>query len=60
MAKVLVYDPDTNKIYTYPNLSESDPMPYSYRLHPAGAGVPGLQLLSTPSGPPPPPWRPGT
>ena len=30
MAKILVYDPYANKIYTYPNLSESDPMPYSY------------------------------
>ena len=29
MAKVLVYDAYANKFYKY-NLSENDPMPYSY------------------------------
>lgn len=30
MARVLIYDPYDNEIYTYPCLSENDPMPYSY------------------------------
>lgn len=30
MARVLIYDAYENRIYTYENLRESDPMPYSY------------------------------
>lgn len=30
MAKVFVYDPYNNRMYTYANLSENDSMPYSY------------------------------
>ena len=30
MARVLIYDAYDNQIYTFDNLSESDPMPYSY------------------------------
>ncbi|MCI2047732.1 MAG: peptidoglycan-binding protein [Faecalibacterium sp.] len=30
MARVLVYDAYTNNVYVYPDLEESDPMPYSY------------------------------
>ena len=30
MARILIYDPYDNEIYTYPCLSENDPMPYSY------------------------------
>ena len=30
MAKVLIYDRYNDEIYTYSNLSENDPMPYSY------------------------------
>ena len=30
MAKLFVYDAYTNKMLSYPNMSESDPMPYSY------------------------------
>ena len=29
MAKVIVYDEYTNRLFTY-NLSENDPMPYAY------------------------------
>ena len=29
MARLLVYDAYENKVYTYSNLSENDPMPYS-------------------------------
>lgn len=39
MAKVLVYDAYANKFYKY-NLSENDPMPYSYGNIHAPAGVP--------------------
>ena len=29
MARLLVYDAYENKVYTYANLRENDPMPYS-------------------------------
>ena len=29
MARLLVYDAYENKVYTYSNLRENDPMPYS-------------------------------
>ena len=29
MAKVIIYDEYTNRLFTY-NLSENDPMPYAY------------------------------
>ena len=41
MARLLIYDAYENKVYTYANLNENDPMPYSTLHHPAAAGVPG-------------------
>lgn len=32
MARLLVYDAYENKVYTYSNLRENDPMPYSTGL----------------------------
>ena len=29
MARLLIYDAYENKVYTYANLNENDPMPYS-------------------------------
>ena len=29
MARLLIYDEYANRIYTYPNINENDPMPYS-------------------------------
>ena len=29
MARLLIYDAYENKVYTYTNLNENDPMPYS-------------------------------
>ena len=41
MARLLIYDAYENKVYTYANLNENDPMPYSTPDHPCGSGVPG-------------------
>ena len=41
MAKVIVYDEYTNRLFTY-NLSENDPMPYAYGNIDARARVPRL------------------
>ena len=59
MARLLIYDAYENKVYTYANLNENDPMPYStgttLRLRGSGANRP-----APPYGPPLPPWKRGT
>ena len=59
MARLLIYDAYENKVYTYANLNENDPMPYStgttLRVRDSGANRP-----VPPCGPPLPLWKPGT
>ena len=50
MARLLIYDAYENKVYTYANLNENDPMPYST----------GTNRPAPPCGPPLPLWKPGT
>ena len=55
MARLLIYDAYENKVYTYANLNENDPMPYST--------LTTLRLREfrgkSACGPPLPPWRLG-
>ena len=59
MARLLIYDAYENKVYTYANLNENDPMPYStlttLRLREFRGKSSAL-----PCGPPLPPWKRGT
>ena len=42
MARLLIYDAYENKVYTYANLNENDPMPYG-----TGTTVDGLDCCTT-------------
>ena len=59
MARLLIYDAYENKVYTYANLNENDPMPYStgttLRVREFRGNPP-----APPCGPPLRPWKRGT
>ena len=59
MARLLIYDAYENKVYTYANLNENDPMPYStgttLRVREFRENLP-----APPCGPPLRPWKRGT
>ena len=59
MARLLIYDAYENKVYTYANLNENDPMPTA-PAPPCGCGSSGANRPVPPCGPPLPLWKPGT
>ena len=59
MARLLVYDAYENKVYTYANLRENDPMPYSTGTTLRVREFRG-KSASPPCGPPLRPWKRGT
>ncbi len=59
MARLLIYDAYENKVYTYANLNENDPMPYSTGTT-CGCGNSVANPPAPPCGPPLRPWKRGT
>ncbi len=59
MARLLIYDSYSDRVYTYTSLNENDAMPYStettLRVR-EFRGASGSETLWTT----PPPWKPGT